>query len=256
MVLKLCSLLCYYVSLPALFPAAPQNKIQIQISSTAAVLAIFFRRKVQKYSIFEAKWHSFYRGEANFPNPHKIGEFLQKGAFCVSFRLRLWGRFAKLSSLRCILLHNASQWARMLNYILALYAALYIGKSFLHQLWKSQNYCQLLLALTFEHGIDLTSVDWEFSQCHFQLKTVYGPSEMLNLNGRLRERIRSTFSVSVEASPQLSDMMKQMQPFQGWGSLLRLKPGGFWLWQVLDFSQSLPTSRSPTSAPGSGKTCL
>ena len=96
---------------PRPFPAAPQNKIQIQISSTAAVLAIFFRRKVQKYSIFEAKWHSFYRGEANFPNPHKIGEFLQKGAFCVSFRLRLWGRFAKLSSLRCILLHNGPKWS-------------------------------------------------------------------------------------------------------------------------------------------------
>ena len=62
---------------------------------------------------------------------------------------------------------------------LAIYVT-YIGKSFLHQLWKSQNYCQLLLALTFEHGIDLTSVDWEFSQCHFQLKAVYGPSEMLN----------------------------------------------------------------------------
>ena len=65
--------------------------------------------KSAKYSILQAKWHSFYPNGGKFPNPHKILEFCKKCAFWVLFRKSfgealpswaafLWALFAAFSS--------------------------------------------------------------------------------------------------------------------------------------------------------------
>ena len=89
--------------------------------------------KSAKYSILQAKWHSFYPNGGKFPNPHKILEFCKKCAFWVLFRksfgeaLRswaasLWALFAAFSSTigRDVqLLHN--NWTQSATFFYGFY---------------------------------------------------------------------------------------------------------------------------------------
>ena len=86
--------------------------------------------KSAKYSILQAKWHSFYPNGGKFPNPHKILEFCKKCAFWVLFRksfgealpswaASLWALFAAFSSTigRDVqLLHN--NWTQSATFFL------------------------------------------------------------------------------------------------------------------------------------------
>ena len=95
-----------------------QNKIEIQISWTAAVLAIFFRWEVQNIPVLKGG-DTVFTGREIFPNPHKIVEFSAKGCILRFIRAQaLVGTVCRPDPCpEHFALHSHSQWTRMLNNI-------------------------------------------------------------------------------------------------------------------------------------------